>query len=70
MVRAPAAAAVLHGAPRLLVEDNPEEEDKRTLEGWTEEKRSQEKEAQGRAGSGGGGGGAELTCRQLKPANR
>ena len=35
MVRALAAAAVFHGVPRLLIEDNAEEEDKGTLEGWT-----------------------------------
>lgn len=31
MIRALAAAAVFHGIPRLLIEDNAEEENKRTL---------------------------------------
>lgn len=68
MVRALAAAAVLHGAPGLLIEDNSKEEDQRSLGGWMEgeKKRSQDEEGSGVAP----GGGAELTWRQLKPANR
>lgn len=68
MVRALAAAAVLHGAPRLLIENNSEEEDKRTLEGWTaeEKKRSQENEGSGQFRREA----QSFTCRQLKPANR
>lgn len=32
MIRALSAAAVLHGFPRLLIEDDAEKENKRTLE--------------------------------------
>lgn len=67
-----AAAAVFHGIPGLLVEDDAEEEDKGTLEG------GQKREGKGLEktkkianltdlfyrGSEG------LTCRQLNPANR
>lgn len=69
MVRALAAAAVFHGVPRLLIEDNAEEEDKGTLEGWTadgERERSGKWQGSNRRADGSEG----LTCTQLKPANR
>lgn len=54
MVRALAAAAVLHGAPRLLVENNSEEEDKRTLEEVGQQKRRRAvRKTKGGGGSGG-----------------
>lgn len=70
MIRPLAAAAVLHGIPRLLIEDDAEEEDKGTLV-FGRQRRAEGQESDRnqpvRLISEGTGG---LTCTQLNPANR
>lgn len=65
MVRALAAAAVFHGIPRLLVEDDAEEEHKGTL-GVGEQTKTVSNEPVELIPEGS----EQLTCRQLNPANR
>lgn len=65
MIRPLAAAAELHGVPRLLVEDDPEEEDEGALKRetrWAGGVSAAAEEAAELKSS--------LTCTQLKPANR
>lgn len=72
MVRALAAAAVFHGVPRLLIEDDAEEEDKGTLGVGKKVKKGREsgKPTESKPVRLIWEGSHGLTCRQLNPANR